>query len=754
MTPASSRFGFDRRRFLGTAGAIVVTFAIGGEASPTEGAIALAEPRRLPPDELDSYIAIGRDGRCTAFFGKTDVGQGLQVAIAQVVAEELDLPLASVDIVLGDTGLTVDQGGASGSYGVSKGGQALRFAAAEVRSILVRRAAARLGVPTVQIETSQGIATARGTGSGLSYGELVGEQFFETMLDWNGKLGNRLEISGHARPKDPARYKLVGTSPPRNDLRDNVFGRELYVTNVRLPKMLHARVVRPPSTGAQPVEVDVNSVGSLGAIVVQEHGILAVLADREWNAIRAAEALRVRWSDEPAAFPQQSMLYEFLRHAPSEMTHIEVNEGDLNAAPKKDEKLVEATYEWPFQSHASMAGACALADVRGGTATVWSGTQKPHAARHGIARILGLTPESVRVIWVRGPGSYGRNDAGDAALEAAFLSRAVGRPVRLQYTRAQGTAWDPKAPASIHICRGIVSEAGQVRHYAFTSRGFSRMDVAPAEADPRDTLPGQLLGLGQNSQPAFAVPSEPYVVPAKRLGWETLPALARTASPLRTAHMRDPVGLQMSFASESFWDEMAYTAGVDPLDFRLRHLENPRAIAVLRAVADRFGWTSRPVAGKRGGVRRGQGIALADRGDTTCAVATEIEIDTTSGRLRPVRYAMAHDCGLIINPETLKRVIEGNIIQATSRALLEEVAFDRFSVTSRDWRSYPVADVSHLPDRIDIDLIDRPELPSGGAGEPASRPVPAALANALFEATGVRIRRAPLTPVRVAAALA
>lgn len=746
----------DRRRFIGSGGAIVVSFAFCAPPAMANGAARLDEPRRLSPEELDSYVAIGREGRCTAYLGKTDVGQGLQVAIAQIVAEELDLPLRDVDVVLGDTGRTIDQGGASSSYGVSRGGRALKFAAAEARRILVERAAVRCGVPAERINTAGGVAKVEGGHAEIPYGELVGDDLFETTLDWNRKVGNALEVSGIAVPKDPADYKIVGTSPRRGDLQENVFGRQQYVTNVRLAGMLHARVIRPPRVGARPTRINPLSITGLRARIVNQGGILAVLAEREWDAIKAASALEVSWSEPGDAFPEQSDLYEHLTAASAEKTQISVNDGDPHASPEGADTVVEAAYEWPFQSHASMVGGCAVADVRDDRATVWSGTQKPHAARTGIATLLGMSSARVRVVWVRGPGSYGRNDAGDAALEAAFLSRAVGRPVRLQYTRAQGTGWDPKSPASVHQCRGIVSEEGQVRHYEFMSRGFSRQDVAPAEADPRDTLPGQLLGLGQNPRPAFAIPREPYVVAGRHLAWEVLPALVKNASPLRTAHMRDPVGLQISFASESFWDEMALAAGADPIDFRLKHLEDPRSIAVLRAAANLFGWLPRSIgeSNDRGRWRRGQGIALADRGDTVCAVAVEIEVDCASGRIRPVRYAMAHDCGLIINPETLKLVIEGNLIQATSRALLEEVTFDRFNVTSRDWRSYPVLDVSYLPDRIDIDLINRPELPPGGAGEPASRPVPAALANALFNATGVRVRRAPLSSARVAAALA
>jgi len=747
----------DRRNLLKASGAIVVAFAVRGFAA--QGAVAAERGKRQPlaPDQLDSFVAIDRDGRCTVFFGKVDVGQGVQVAIAQIVAEELDLPLSAVDVIMGDTAFTLDQGGASGSYAISNAGRTLRFAAAEARRVLVERAAAALETFESLVETGDGKAWVRGSPErALTYGELIGEGYFETPLTWNGQMGNRLDARGKAVPKSPDQYKVVGTSPPREDIRENVFGDQAYVTDVRVPGMLHARVIRPPVVGSVPLAINPQSIARFnGARAIHERGIVAVFAEREWDAIRASRVLEVQWSEAPPPFPDPEQLYDYLDSAPTERSGDEESVGDFDAVVAAGERVVEARYEWPFQSHASMAAACAVADVKDASATVWTGTQKPHAVRTGVAKLLGLPDTNVRAIWVRGPGSYGRNDAGDAALEAAFLSRVVGRPVRLQYTRAQGTGWDPKGPASIHRCRGLLSSDGWVLGLSLLSRGFSRMDVAPTEADPRDTLVGQLLGKGSNSQAAFAIPDEPYEPAAKRFSWETVAPLVKTGSSLRTGHLRDPVGLQINFASESFWDEMAYAASADPVAFRLRHLKDPRAITVLQETARLFGWKPR-VAGNpddSGETVKGQGIAVCSRGDTLCATAVEIELNRRTGRIRPVRWAIAHDCGLVINPAGLKLVIEGNIIQATSRSLYEEVSFNRSNVTSVDWMSYPIADVTDMPDRIDIALINRPEHPPGGAGEPAGRPVPAALANALFDAAGIRLRRAPLTPARVKAAL-
>lgn len=385
------------------------------------------------------------------------------------------------------------------------------------------------------------------------------------------------------------------------------------------------------------------------------------------------------------------------------------------------------------------------------------GGQKPHSVQQGIAGLLNVPAETIRVIWVRGPGSYGRNDAGDAALEAAYLSRAVGRPVRLQYTRAQGTGWDPKGPASVHICKAGLDKNGQVTGYHFESRGFSRVDVYYTENDPHDSLVAQLLGMDAKPQQGFGIPLEAYEFPGKLLAWETVAGLYPRASPLRTAHLRDPVGPQTAFASESFIDEIARAAAMDPVAFRLHYLKNPRAIAVVEATAQKFGWKPH-VSGtqiERGAQKvRGAGFALTMRYETMCAVAVEIEVDRAEGMIRPVRWAVAHDCGLVVNPRNLDLTIEGNIMQATSRALYEEVTFDRNNVTSVDWVSYPILEVAQAPDRIDIVQINRPELPPTGAGEAATRPVAAAIANAFFDATGVRLRRGPFTSERVKSALA
>ena len=747
----------SRRAMLAASGAIVVGFAALPSHSNAAGALPI---HKLSPDQLDSFIAIQPDGTVVALYGKMDPGQGVDVAIGQIVADELDVPMSMMRVIQGDTAYTLNQGGASGSTGVEKGGKALRYAAAEARRVLLARASARLGVPVDQLATADGAVFVRATpAQRLTYAALVAEGGFETTLNWNKIYGNDLFSPGEATPKPPSQYRVVGTSVPRQDIRDNVFGKQVYVTDIRVPGMLHARVIRPPVAGTQPASIDQSSIKDIpGVRVIQDKAILAVVADKEWNAIRAQDALVVTWT-KPAAppFPEQSQLYNHIRSAPVLTRKDEVKTGDVTAAIAGAARQFSAEYEWPFQGHASMVGACAVVDARPDGVTAWTGTQKPHFAQMGISRLLDVPVDKVRAIWVRGPGSYGRNDAGDAVLEAALLSKLTGRPVRLQYSREQGTGWDPKGPPSVHRCQAGLDAQGHIVGYSFVSKGISRVDVDTNESDPRDTLPGQMLGLGRHPTQGFGYPTETYDYGAALLAWETIPPLLENASPLRTGHLRDPVGPQINFASESFIDELAAAAGADPVEFRLRHLTEPRGIAVVKAAAEKFGWQPRPAATGRDGagdITRGRGVALALRGETLCAAMVEIELNRRTGVVRPVRWAVAHDCGLVINPANLRLTIEGNIIHGTSRALLEETMFSQENVTSVDWQSYPILDIRQTPDQIDITIINRPELPASGAGEASTRPVAAAIANAIFDATGVRLRRAPFTPARIKAALA
>jgi nicotinate dehydrogenase subunit B len=746
----------SRRALLRAGGALVVSFASPVAVPPGASAQGLPEAGP-PPDQLDSWLAIQHDGGVVVFFGKMDPGQGVDVAIRQIVAEELDVAVERVAIVMGDSARTVNQGGASGSTGIERGGITLRYAGAEARRVLLDLAAQHLGVAVDALQVRDDVVSVIADPTRqVSYATLIGDRHFDVPMQWNGVYGNGLVARGRAEPKRSGDYRIVGTSVPRTDIPEKVFARHQFVTDIRLPGMLHARMIRPAVTGSVPTGVDEASIGDIpGARVVWKQGFLGVAAPREWDAIRAARALKVTWSDAVPPFPDNTALYDHMRAATPIARQEPVKQGDADAAIAGAAKIVEAEYEWPFQSHASMGPACAVVDARPDAATVWTGTQKPHFAAIGVARLLGLKPAQVRAIWVRGAGSYGRNDAGDAAMDAAVMSQALGAPVRVQYMRAEGTGWDPKGPASIHRARAGLDSDGKVVGYRFDSRGFSRTDIATTESDPAHSLAGQSMGMKLTPTQEFGVPTEPYQFPAQVRAWETIPALFDRASPLRSSHLRDPVGPQLGFASESFIDELAHAAGADAVAFRLAHLRDARAIAAIRACADRFGWQPRVAASQRVAdpVVTGRGFAYAQRGQTIVALAVEVEVNRATGSVRPRRWTVAHDCGLVINPQGLRLCIEGNIAQGSSRALWEEVTFDRAMVTSLDWVGYPILDVADAPNAVDIVLLDRPDLPPSGAGEGSIRPVAAAIGNAIFDATGSRLRRAPFTPERVKAAV-
>jgi CO/xanthine dehydrogenase Mo-binding subunit len=431
----------------------------------------------------------------------------------------------------------------------------------------------------------------------------------------------------------------------------------------------------------------------------------------------------------------------------------DVKVGDVDAAFAGAAKIVEATYEWPFHSHASMAPACGVADMRDGEATVWTGGQKPHFCREGIAKMFNMPEEKVKVLFMAGPGSYGRNDSGDATMDAAVLSKAVGKPVRVQGMRHDGTGWDPKSPASVHTSRAAIDKDGKVIGWQFESKAFSRREFFRDEGAPERTLAGQLLGWPLKPVWLLGVPSESYSFAARRKTSDTIAPLVERASPLRTSHYRDPGGPQIHFASESFMDELALATNTDAVEFRLRYLSDPRDLHVVKTVAEKAGWKSHVGARKqqRGDVYSGQGFSYAVRGATRVAVVAEVEVNRKTHRIWVKRYFVAHDCGQVIAPDLLRQTLEAQIVQTTSRAVYEEVKFDNKNVTSVDWVTYPILDMKDAPESIDITLIDRPELPPAGAGEATCRPLPAAIANAIFDATGVRLRQAPFTPDRLKA---
>ncbi len=757
---------FSRRALLKAGGALVVSigapvtfdFAHADDAAGTAAMTVSVKPA-LTPDQLSSYIAVNADGTIAAYFGKMDMGHGIAVAIAQMVAEELDAPFASVKMFMGDTATSVNQGGASGSTGVQDGGKQLRFAAAEARRVLVEMAADKLGVPADQLQVTDAVVSAKNDAAKkASYGELVGGRYFNVPLAWNGKIGNPLLAPGKAKPKDPKDYRVVGQPIKREDVAPRVFAQLDFITDVKVPGMMHGRMIRPAIAGAVPVKVDEGSIKDIpGAKVVWNQGFLGVVADKEWDAIKAMRQLKVEWSDVKPPFPEKtSAIYDYIRNSPVRKKETEGKTvGDVEAAFKGAARVIEAEYEWPFQSHASMGPACAVVEIKDDKVTVWSGSQKPHFTRDGVVAILGMKPDQVHGVWIPGPGCYGRNDAGDAAMDAALLAKAVGKPVRLQYMRDQGTGWDPKGPASIHRARAAIDASGKVIAYEFMSKGLPRVDVNSNESQPYDTLAGQLTGVALKSGDGFAVPEESYGFDNKFTYWETVAPLLDRGSPLRTSHLRDPVGPQIHFASESFMDEVAAAVNMDPVAFRLQYVRDPRDIAVIKAAAEKADWQPRPSPRKdqTGNKVSGRGFAYVQRGPTRVAIVAEVDIDRSTGKIWARKFTVAHDCGQIINPDGLRHAIEGNVVQGVSRTLWEEVKFNAKTVTSVDWLTYPILDITEMPETIESVLIDHPEIAPSGAGEPSTRPVAAAIANAVFDATGVRIRRVPFSPDNVKSAL-
>lgn len=767
MTGRDPTIDIARRDLLKAGAALVVAVTVPGvSVSRPARAQTLSPARALDPRRLDTWLAIDREGSVTGYWGKMDMGQGVDTAIAQIVAEELDVAVERVTIVFGDTALCADQGGASGSTGLERSGVAFRAAAAEAHLVLLERAAARLAAPLDKLSVHDGRVQVRGQPErSVTYAALVAGGSFDAPIGWNGEYGNDLALTGRAKPKDPAAYRVVGTSVPRKDIAGKILGTTQYLQHVRLPGMLHGRMVRPPVAGARVRGVSRRSVSDIpGVQVVVDRDFVGVVAPLEWDAVRAARQLEVDWDEAGAGFPTTSDdLFRWIRDAEAVDSKIEVDVGDTERALAAAARVITAEYEWPFQSHARMAPAAAVADLHDGEAVVWTDSQKPFDTATGAALLLEARgvrgtqgAPMVRSVWMPGPGSYGRSDAGDGAMDAVVLSHAVGVPVRVQWMRHEGHAWDPKGPASVVTCRAGFDVAGNAVAWHFHIRGFSRRDQNSREDAPSEVLAGHLLGHESTPQWVMGTPANSYRFPNKRYSWEALAPLRREASPLRTSHFRDPYGPEMHFASESFIDEMAFAAGQDPLAFRLSHARDERDLAVLEAAAELAGWTPRTAPRRRrdaSGQYVGTGIAYAQRGGSVNAIVAEVEVDPESGRVRVRRLWVGADHGLVVNPFTLDRTIEGNLLQATSRTLFEEVKFDRRKVLSEDWASYPILEAADAPDEIRIRQIDRPELGPRGAGEPTTRVLPPAIANALYDAIGVRLRRVPFTEARVKAAL-
>jgi nicotinate dehydrogenase subunit B len=729
---------FNRRQFTAGVGALVVAFSL-------DPKLALAQ-ERLPGSlqnnrKLDGWIRIDADGRATVFTGKVELGQGILTALEQIAAEELDLPLNRIRMFSGDTAQTPDEGQTAGSQSVENSGTALRLAGAEVRAILLGLAAKRLQVAAEQLKVADGVISAP-DGRQIAYGELV------TDLDLNR------EATAKVAPKPPASHKIVGTSTPRRDIPAKVTGGLVYVQDIRIPGTLHGRVVRPPRYGSKLDSVDEAAASALPGVVavVRDGSFLGVIAEREEQAIKAREALRksAKWTLGPE-LPDPARLFEVIKSLPSKDATIGVKQGSVPA----DARTFEAVYTKPYMSHGSIGPSCAVAEFKDDKLTVWSHSQGVFPLRAELVKLLKMPAAAIRCVHMEGSGCYGHNGADDVAADAALLARATpGRPVRLQWMRDDEFGWEPYGPAMIMRAKAALGSDGKIADWEYevwsnthSSRPQSTTgtNVLPAWylAEPQPmgppTSPPQPAGGGDRN----AIPL--YDFPSQRVIHHFVQDM-----PIRVSALRTLGAYANVFALESFMDELVAAAGADPVAFRLAHMKDPRARAVIEAVAKKAQWKER----EKGDGTRGRGIGFAKYKNLACyvAVVAEVEVDRTSGTVRVPRTWAAVDSGLIINPDGLTNQMEGGIIQSVSWTLKEEVRFDRDGIKTHDWASYPILTMPEVP-AVEIELINRPNERPLGSGEGSQGPAVAAVVNAFANATGKRVRDLPLHPERVKAAL-
>jgi nicotinate dehydrogenase subunit B len=724
----------SRRQALIGSGALIVSFSLAGSSGD-----ALAQGTKpVTLTEVDSFLTINKAGLVTIYSGKVDLGTGVTTALRQIVAEELDVPMSHIELVQGDTLLTPDQGNTWGSLTIQIGGMQIRQASAAARQALLAEAAKKLG--TDQLTVSAGVVSDGR--KKVSYGDLIGGKNFSITLDPKQPV----------KEKAPKDYTVVGKSQPRVDIPDKATGRFTYMQDFRVPGMLHGRVVRPPAIGAKLESVDDNALKNISGIVkvVREGDFLAVVASNEWDAVRGATAIKATWS-KSETLHDQAKLWEHVRATKIAKEEEYGKVGNTaEAMAKEGVKLIKATYDFAIHTHGSIGPSCAVAEFKDGTLTSWSASQATHALRKQLAQMFALPPEKVRCLYLEGAGCYGRNGHEDAAADAALLAKAMGRPVRVQWSRADEHGWDPKGPPTLMDMRASMDAEGNVTAWEGdfympqqTPGGFlvplvaATLSGMPA-AD--HIAPGNVF---QNSAVQYKFPNTKSV--CKRL--ET--------TPFRPSWIRTPGRMQNTYANECFMDELAAAANMDPLAFRLKYLDDKRGIELLDRMAKVAKWDKRPSPQKASGnVLKGRGMAYVkyELVRTYIGAVAEVEIDRRTGVIKVPKFFVVHDCGQVINPDGLKNQIEGSVMQTVSRTLIEELKFDRSQVTSLNWASYPIMTFPQAPEIV-IELIDRPTEKPWGAGEPAAAVIPSAISNAVFDATGVRLRSIPYTPSKVLTAM-
>lgn len=732
---------FSRRGVLMGGGALVLSFSIprafGQEAPPAPTAQKPKLPGSMVDSPiLDSWIRIDADGHITVFTGKAELGQGIRTALIQVAAEELEVTPSDIELVTADTGRTPNEGYTAGSQSMQNSGTAIRNAAAQVRALLYTEAAGQLGMPVTEMKAADKSIGAGGRS--VSYGELA------------AAIDLHVEATPGAVLKRPDALKVIGADFKRVDIPGKVTGVAAYVQDLRLDGMLHARVVRPPSYGATLVDLDPSKVEGMPGVVavIRDGNFLAVVAQKEFQAVTAMRALAqaARWN-EGETLPDETDLPEVLQNLEREVGTIAES-----GAPTFAGESFEARFTRPYQIHGSIGPSCGIALVdEAGDLTVWSHTQGVFPDREAIAEMLGMPEERVRVVHMEGAGCYGHNGADDAAADAALIATKLpGKAVRVQWMREQEHAWEPFGPAMLIKVRASLTD-GRIDNWSHdlwsnthSTRpgGAGALLAARHKANPATPRPAKLeitpAGNGdRNANPLYAIPN-------KKVLWHFLPDM-----PLRVSALRGLGAYANVFAIESTMDELALRAGMDPVEFRLAHLEDPRGRAVIQLAAERFGWTKGVP-----GADRGKGFAFARYKNLAAylAMAVEVEIERETGRTRLVRAVAAIDSGQAVNPDGIRNQTEGGILQAMSWTLYEAVTFDRTHITSVDWASYPILRFASVPDSVEVHVIDQPGQPFLGTGEAAQGPTAAAIGNAVRDVTGTRLYDLPLTRQRVKAA--